>query len=390
MLMKLPQVRDVRNTMLADFGIREEVIAHMALKPQFDTRDTERALAGTDVGVPRLHACAEGLWDYWERTLDPDLYKDRSFAKLINGRTVVILPRCVERHRPGDGAEGRGQQRHPAARRARDREARGAATGDRGVGGTAHIYSADPVGHGRDRRPRRAHARRPPRDRLPRQQRRGARSAARSSCPRTASTDFERTMQLNYFGAIKIIMALLPHRARAQLRPHRQHLSRWACRRTRRASAPTSHPRARSMRGRASCRRRSLATASRSPTIHMPLVRTPMIAPTKLYDHFPTISTPTRPPTSSARRCARARRRSTRASAPPARSCTRWRRRPYRPDPPHRLPRVPGLRRVEGREGPGVGREGKHGADRDGEHHEGRALVASRIGAGPRARQSSQ
>jgi NAD(P)-dependent dehydrogenase (short-subunit alcohol dehydrogenase family) len=25
-------------------------------------------------------------------------------------------------------------------------------------------------------------------------------------------------------------------------------------------------------------------------TIHMPLVRTPMIAPTKLYDHFPTIS----------------------------------------------------------------------------------------------------
>src|SRR3954451_20001427 len=25
-------------------------------------------------------------------------------------------------------------------------------------------------------------------------------------------------------------------------------------------------------------------------TIHMPLVRTPMIAPTKMYDHFPTIS----------------------------------------------------------------------------------------------------
>ncbi len=88
--MKLPQARELRRTVLADFGIPEEVVAHMALKPQFDTRDTERALAGTDIKVPELHTYAEKLWDFWERKLDPDLYKDRSFAHLINGRTVVI------------------------------------------------------------------------------------------------------------------------------------------------------------------------------------------------------------------------------------------------------------------------------------------------------------
>ena len=70
MLMKLPQLRDVRRTLLADFGIPEEVIAHMALKPQFDTRDTERALAGR---ASRSPSCTRTrrLWDFWERKLDP-------------------------------------------------------------------------------------------------------------------------------------------------------------------------------------------------------------------------------------------------------------------------------------------------------------------------------
>jgi thioester reductase-like protein len=49
MLMKLPQMRDIRRTVLADFGIPEEIIDHMALKPRFDTRDAERALAGTGI-----------------------------------------------------------------------------------------------------------------------------------------------------------------------------------------------------------------------------------------------------------------------------------------------------------------------------------------------------
>src|SRR3954447_3015859 len=67
MVMKLPPLKDVRRTILADFGIPEEVVEHVGFTAQFDTRDTERALAGTDIAVPELGTYAEKLWDYWER-----------------------------------------------------------------------------------------------------------------------------------------------------------------------------------------------------------------------------------------------------------------------------------------------------------------------------------
>jgi NAD(P)-dependent dehydrogenase (short-subunit alcohol dehydrogenase family) len=101
--------------------------------------------------------------------------------------------------------------------------------------------------------------------------------------------DFERTIQLNYFGAIKMIMALLPH-MRERGFGHIVNVSS--------IGVQTAPPRF------------SAYVASKSAldawtrvvssevigdgvsftTIHMPLVRTPMIAPTKMYEHFPTIS----------------------------------------------------------------------------------------------------
>ena len=39
MLMQLPALKDIRKRFLADLGIPEEVIGHIALVPQFDTRD---------------------------------------------------------------------------------------------------------------------------------------------------------------------------------------------------------------------------------------------------------------------------------------------------------------------------------------------------------------
>ena len=288
MLMKLPQVRDVRNTMLADFGIPEEVIEHMALKPQFDTRDTERALAGTGHRGPRaahVRREAVGLLGAHARPRPLQGPLVREAHQRAHGRHH----RRVERHRPGDGAEGRGRRRHPAARRARDREARGAARGDRGVGRHGARLQRRPVGHGRDRRPRRAHARRPPRDRLPRQQRRAARSAARSSCPRTASTTSSARCSSNYFGAIKMIMALLPH-MRERGFGHIVNVSS--------IGVQTNPPRFSAYvasKGALDAWTRVVSSevignGISFTTIHMPLVRTPMIAPTKLYDHFPTIS----------------------------------------------------------------------------------------------------
>jgi len=78
MLMQLPAAKGVRRALLADFGIPEEVIGYIGLTAQFDTRDTERALAGSGIAVPPLASYADKLWDYWERNLDPDLFKDRA------------------------------------------------------------------------------------------------------------------------------------------------------------------------------------------------------------------------------------------------------------------------------------------------------------------------
>ena len=58
--------------------------------------------------------------------------------------------------------------------------------------------------------------------------------------------DYERTMQLNYFGALRLILALLPAMRGAQVGPHHQHQLDRRRRPTRRASRPTSPRRRRS------------------------------------------------------------------------------------------------------------------------------------------------
>ncbi len=287
MLMKLPQVRDIRRTLLADFGVPEEVVEHMALKPQFDTRDTERALAGSGIEVPELHTYAEKLWDFWERTLDPDLYKDRSFGHFINGRTVVItgassgIGRATALKVAAAGGipllVARGMEKLEALRD--EIEA---------AGGTAHVYSADLSDMDAiEDVVERMLADNPAIDFLVNNAGRSIRRGIKLSGDRFH--DFERTMQLNYFGAIKMIMALLPH-MRERGFGHIVNVSS--------IGVQTAPPRF------------SAYVASKSAldawtrvvssevigdgvsftTIHMQLVRTPMIAPTKMYDHFPTIS----------------------------------------------------------------------------------------------------
>ncbi|MGI9099670.1 MAG: SDR family oxidoreductase [Solirubrobacteraceae bacterium] len=287
MLMKLPQARELRRTVLADLGIPEEVVAHMALKPQFDTRDTERALAGTGIEVPELHTYADRLWDYWERTLDPDLYKDRSFEHLINGRTVVItgassgIGRATALKVATAGGipllVARGLEKLEALRD--EIEA---------AGGTAYVYSADlSDADAIDDVVQRMLADHPAIDVLVNNAGRSIRRSIKLSEDRFH--DFERTMALNYFGAIKMIMALLPH-WRDRGFGHVVNVSS--------IGVQTNPPRFSAyVASKAALDAWTRVVSSEVvgdgitfTTIHMPLVRTPMIAPTKLYDHFPTIS----------------------------------------------------------------------------------------------------
>jgi thioester reductase-like protein len=287
MLMRLPQARQLRRTLLADLGIPEEVVDHMTLKPQFDTRDTERALAGTGIEVPELHTYADRLWDYWERTLDPDLYKDRSFEALINGRTVVItgassgIGRATALRVAAAGGipllVARGLEKLEALRD--EIEA---------AGGTAYVYSADLSDMDAiDDVVTRMLADHPAIDVLVNNAGRSIRRSIQLSEERFH--DFERTMQLNYFGAIKMIMALLPH-WRERGFGHVVNVSSIGVQ-----TAPPRFSAYVASKGALDAWTRVVSSevigdGVSFTTIHMPLVRTPMIAPTKLYDHFPTIS----------------------------------------------------------------------------------------------------
>ena len=101
--------------------------------------------------------------------------------------------------------------------------------------------------------------------------------------------DFERTIQLNYFGAVKLIIGLLPH-MRERGSGHIVNVSS--------IGVQTNPPRFSAyVASKAALDAFTRVVASEVigdgvtfTTIHMPLVRTPMIAPTKMYDAFPAIS----------------------------------------------------------------------------------------------------
>ncbi|MFN7137651.1 MAG: SDR family NAD(P)-dependent oxidoreductase, partial [Thermomonas sp.] len=101
--------------------------------------------------------------------------------------------------------------------------------------------------------------------------------------------DFERTMQLNYFGAIRLVIGLIP-KMREDRSGHVVNISS--------IGVQTNPPRFSAyVASKAALDSWSNVVSSELvgdgitfTSIHMPLVRTPMIAPTKLYDKFPTIS----------------------------------------------------------------------------------------------------
>jgi short-subunit dehydrogenase len=101
--------------------------------------------------------------------------------------------------------------------------------------------------------------------------------------------DFERTMQLNYFGAVRLILALLPG-MRERRSGHLVNVSS--------AGVQLSVPRYSAyVASKAALDAFSRCIAPevqgdgvRITTIYMPLVRTPMIAPTGMYRSFPALS----------------------------------------------------------------------------------------------------
>jgi short-subunit dehydrogenase len=101
--------------------------------------------------------------------------------------------------------------------------------------------------------------------------------------------DYQRTMQLNYFGPVKLILDLLPV-MRERRSGHIVNISTMGLQtNTPRFAAYLASKAALDAFSR-SIGPEIIGDGVHITTVYMPLVRTPMIAPTKMYDRFPTLS----------------------------------------------------------------------------------------------------
>jgi short-subunit dehydrogenase len=287
MIAQLPPVRRITDQLLGDFGIPREVLTYIDYPSDYDCRDAQRALEGTGIQVPALEAYADRLWDYWERNLDPDLFKDRSLRGAIAGKVVLITGASS-----GIGqalAMKVGEAGGTVALVARSEDKLNEIKGEiEDLGGAATVHPADLSDlEDADRLVEevlREHGRV---DVLVNNAGRSIRRSIANSYDRFH--DYQRTMQLNYFGALKLIMGFLPS-MRQRKSGHIINISS--------IGAQTNTPRFSAYVASKS----ALDAFSRSiaseivddnvfiTTVYMPLVRTPMIAPTGIYDAFPTAS----------------------------------------------------------------------------------------------------
>jgi NAD(P)-dependent dehydrogenase (short-subunit alcohol dehydrogenase family) len=286
--MQLPPWRQLRSLTLRELGIPEEVLAHMELKPRFDTREASGALAGSPLEQPpALEEYAARLWDYWEREMDAPLSRGRSLQEELGGKHVMITGASsgIGRATALKIAAAGGVPLLVARNVEKLEEVRAEIVA---AGGTAYVYAADIADmESVDRLVERVLADHRNVDMLVNNAGRSIRRSIALSYDRFH--DFERTMQLNYFGAIKLIIGLLGH-MRERGSGHIVNISS--------IGVQTNPPRFSAyVASKAALDAFTRVVASEVigdgvtfTTIHMPLVRTPMIAPTKMYDAFPAIT----------------------------------------------------------------------------------------------------
>jgi thioester reductase-like protein len=284
----LPPFRQARGIALRDLGIPEEVLEHMELVPRFDTREAARALAGSPLEQPpALHDYVGRLWDYWEREMDNRLRRGATLKQALDGKHVLITGASsgIGRSTALKVAEAGGVPLLVARNVDKLEEVRAEIVAG---GGTAYVYAADIADiESIERLLERVLADHRNIDMLVNNAGRSIRRSIALSYDRFH--DFERTIQLNYFGAVKLIIGLLPH-MRERGSGHIVNVSS--------IGVQTNPPRFSAyVASKAALDAFTRVVASEVigdgvtfTTIHMPLVRTPMIAPTKMYDAFPAIS----------------------------------------------------------------------------------------------------
>jgi NAD(P)-dependent dehydrogenase (short-subunit alcohol dehydrogenase family) len=289
-LMALAPVRRIRNAVMKDLGLPEDIFEFVNWPTRYDRRSTEAALKGSGIECPTLDDYAWRLWDYWERHLDPDLFIDRSLKGTVGGKVVLVTGGSS-----GIGLAAACKFAEAGAVTlicARDADKLEEAMKEirAFAGKDAKVYSysvdiADEAGckafvdqvtaeHGGV-------------DFLINNAGRSIRRAIENSYERFH--DFQRTMDLNYFGCLRVTMGFLPGMV-ARKRGHVVNISSiGVLTNAPRFSAYVASKAALDAWTR--CASSEYADMGISfTTINMPLVRTPMIAPTKIYNNVPTLA----------------------------------------------------------------------------------------------------
>ncbi len=286
-LMALAPVRRVKNAIMKDLGLPDDILTFVNYPTRFDNRDMLAALKGSGIAVPHLRDYAWRLWDYWERHLDPDLFIDRSLKGTVAGKVVLVTGGSsgiglAAAHKFAEAGAvtvicGRDQDKLDEA----CKEAK--AKGYQFVAYAADI--ADMVDC--DRFVKLLNDNHGGVDFLINNAGRSIRRAIEASYERFH--DFERTMQLNYFGCLRVTMGVLPGMT-TKKRGHVVNISSiGVLTNAPRFSAYVASKAALDAWTR--CAASEFADTGVSfTTINMPLVRTPMIAPTNLYNNVPTLS----------------------------------------------------------------------------------------------------
>ncbi|MGI9216532.1 MAG: SDR family oxidoreductase [Hydrogenophaga sp.] len=286
-LMALAPVRRVYKAVMQDLGLPEDMLTFVNYPTRFDCRDTQAALKGSGIECPNLKDYAWRLWDYWERHLDPDLHIDRSLKGTVAGKVVLVT----------GGSSGIGlAAAHKFAEAGavtiicgRDQDKLDEACAEAKAKGYQFIaYPADIADMADcDRFIQLLITNHGGVDFLINNAGRSIRRAIEGSYDRFH--DFERTMQLNYFGCLRVTMGLLPGMV-AKRKGHVVNISSiGVLTNAPRFSAYVASKAALDAWTR--CASSEFADQGVTfTTINMPLVRTPMIAPTQIYKNVPTLA----------------------------------------------------------------------------------------------------
>ena len=279
-------VQNVYYQLLRDLQLPKVVFGFVNYPTRFDSARTQKILDKARIRVPPLEDYAWRLWDYWERHLDPDLTIDRSLRGAVKGKIVVLTGGSS-----GIGeaaamriADAGGKVLVVARDQAKLAEVRKRITA---MGGFVKTYSCDITDYAAN-------------DQLAKDileefgqvdvliNNAGLSIRRSLSLSYSRFRDFERTMRLNYFANVRLTMNLLPSMS---ARKDGQVINVSSI------GVLTNAPRfAAYVASKAALESFTRCAAAEYhdegvhfTIINMPLVRTPMIAPTRIYDDMPTI-----------------------------------------------------------------------------------------------------